>query len=79
MPGISPEPSPRILQWLELQTIRGYAYAFAIGKEKLPVCRYEVRHRPAFPHVSMQPEAAIHRVNHSLSAGAELSKTRCVC
>jgi hypothetical protein len=67
VPGIAPKPRARVLERLELQSGRRDPYRFAIAQQTLSVGRYQVRHRSALPDVSMQPEAAVHGVDHPFS------------
>ena len=48
----------------------------AVAQQALTVGRHEVRHRPPLPDVAVQPEAAVHRVDHPLAARAKLSIRR---
>lgn len=74
MPCIAPYARARVLQRLELQPIGGNANSSAIREETLAIGRYQMRHGAPLPHMSMEPEAAIHGVNHSLSPRPKLPK-----
>ena len=67
MPGVAPDSSARILEWLELEPRGRDAYRRAVAEEPFAVGRYQMRHRPPFPDMPMQPQTAVHGVNHSLA------------
>ena len=73
MPRIATHACARILEWLELQTRLRDARGRSPCHEARTVGGDEVRHGPAFPDVSVQPEAAIHGVDHSVAARVELA------
>jgi len=79
MPGIATHPGTRILERLELKSFGRNSDAASVGEEALSVSRNEMRERPTLPHVPMEPEAAIHGVDHSVAARAELAKSSLVC
>ena len=76
MPSIPAFAGSRILQRLELKTMGRDAHFGAVVEQPLFVGRDEMRHAPAFPHVAVQPETAIHRVNHAVAAPFKFSKRR---
>ncbi len=69
MPCVATDAIARILQWMELEPRRRQPDALPPSDEPLAIDRDEVRHAPTEPDMSMQPEAAAHRVDH---AGATL-------
>jgi len=76
VPGGAANTRPRIFEWLELQAIGIDADGGAVAQEKVPIGRDEVGERAALPSVSVQPEPAIHCVDHPLAAFVEFSKLR---
>src|SRR5687767_14746368 len=72
VPRLAPLTGARILQGLPLQTLVRQAHAAAIGEQQVPVGGHEMSHALAKPHVAVQPEAAFHRVDHSIAAACEL-------
>jgi hypothetical protein len=73
VPRITADAGAGILQWFELQTGRSEPDRRAEAEQSLTVGRDEVRHLAPFPDVAMQPQAAIHRVNHPGAAGPKFS------
>lgn len=74
MPGVATDAGTRVLERLELESFGGNADSASVGEEALSVGRDEVRQEPSLPHVAMEPEAAIHGVDHSVATGVELAK-----
>lgn len=72
VPRIAARPGAWIFQWLELQSAFWQANGTAISKKAPPVCRHEVRHLLPLPHVTVKPEATIHRVDHPVATLREL-------
>lgn len=64
MPRVATDAVARILERMELQALRRNTHALAPREEPRPVHGDEVRHRAPEPHVPMQPEAAVHGVDH---------------
>jgi hypothetical protein len=64
VPRVATYARSRILQRLELETGRPEPDRRAESEQSLTIGRHEVRHLAPFPDVAMQPQTAIHRVNH---------------
>lgn len=67
MPRVAAHTGARVTQWLELQPSLGKPGLGTIRQQPRAIGGDEVRHRTSFPDVAMQPESAIHGVNHSLA------------
>ncbi len=67
MPRITAYSRARILQWLELESRGWNADRRAVPQKAFAVGRYQMGHRLSLPDVPMQPETAIHGVNHSFA------------
>jgi len=76
MPGVASDAGSRVLEGFELESLRGNSDATPVGEQPFSVRRNEVRERPPLPHMAMQPEAAIHRVDHTFATRPELAKCR---
>jgi hypothetical protein len=76
MPGVAANAGAWVLEWLVLQASGGEAHRAPVLEEELAVRGNEVRHPLAPPDVAVQPEAAVHRVDHSVSAPLELEIQR---
>lgn len=74
MPGVASDTCSRILEGLELKSFGGNSDATSVGEEALPVGRNEMCEAPSLPHVSMEPEATVHGVDHSLATEPEFAK-----
>ena len=74
MPGVAPDSGAGILQGLELESVVGQTDGAAIGEQQLAIGRHQVRHPSSLPQVAMQPEAAIHGVDHPIAKLFELFK-----
>ena len=74
MPRFATDARAGILEGFELKPLVGNADASTVCKETLTVRRNEVREWPSLPHVTMQPQSAIHRVDHSFATRPELAK-----
>jgi hypothetical protein len=72
MPCVAADAGARILEWLVLQASGGEPHGAPVLEEELAVRGNEMRHPLAPPDVAVQPEAAVHRVDHSVSAPLEL-------
>ena len=57
-----------ILERLELQALQRKVRGPPIREQPLAIGRHEVRHRAATPAVAVQPQAAVHGVNHSIAS-----------
>jgi hypothetical protein len=78
MPRRPTQASPRIFERLVLEARLRDADHGAIPQERRPIRRHQMRHLTAFPHMTVQPEAAVHRVNHPFPSGAELPVGCCL-
>jgi hypothetical protein len=74
MPGVATNAGTRILEGLELEALGGNSGSASVGEEALSVGRDEMRQEPSLPDVPMEPEAALHGVDHSVATGVELAK-----
>jgi hypothetical protein len=72
VPGVATDAAPGILEWLELQAAFWQTYRASVIKQALAVSRHEVGHLAPVPHVSVEPEATVHRVDHPLTTLREL-------
>jgi hypothetical protein len=73
MPRVAADARAGILQRFELETGLTEADRRAESEQSLAIGRDEVRHLAPFPDVAVQPQAAIHRVNHPGAAGSKFS------
>ena len=73
MPRGAARSRPWITKRLELQSIDRESGRDPVLDQSLTICRNQVTHPTTEPEVTMQPQSAIHRVNHSLPARAELT------
>lgn len=69
----------RILERMVLEVLLIEPDAGAPSNEPFPVGRDEVRQSTAEPEVTVQPEAAAHRVDHALAAITELHPLESEC
>ena len=76
MPRVATLPGARILERLELQASGGQSRFRPVGEQERTVGGYQVRHRPPFPEMPVQPEAAVHGVDHPLASRRELAVNR---
>jgi hypothetical protein len=72
MPGVAADASPRVLEWLELQAAFWQTYRASVLKQALAVSRHEVRHLAPIPHMPVEPEPTVHRVDHPITTLREL-------
>jgi hypothetical protein len=72
MPRIATFASTRVFEGLVLQSLVGHSDVLTEYQELCLVGRYEVRHRPAFPHMPVQPEPSVHGVDHPITPPFEL-------
>jgi hypothetical protein len=63
----------RILERLVLQSVLRKSHLSTIGEKALAVGRDEMRHQAPSPHMAMQPEPALHSMNHPLPPFLELA------
>jgi len=73
MPRITADARARVLQRFELETALPEPERLAESEQPLTISGDEVRHLAPFPDVAVQPQAAVHRVNHPGTAGPKLS------
>lgn len=64
MPRVASHSGAGIFKWFELESRGRDADRRTIPQKTLAVGGYQVGHRPSLPHMPMQPEAALHGVNH---------------
>jgi len=76
VPRIAANTGAWILKRFELEPIAWEANCPPVCDEDGTVGGHEVRHRATAVHVAMEPEAAIHREDHSLSTLAKLAERR---
>jgi len=76
VPRIAANACPRIFQWLELEAGLPEPDCRAKSEQSLTIGRHEVRHLAPFPDVAVQPQTAIHRVNHPSAARPKFSVFR---
>ena len=74
MPRISTNSRAWVLQRLVLQPILGQADGTPVGEKKLAVSRYEVREASTAPEMAMEPQTAVHGVDHSITQLFEFFK-----
>ena len=72
MPCLAVRAGSGILERLVLQASFGQADAASVCEESLAIGGDEMRHRTPFPDVAVQPQAAIHRMQHPVSSLLEL-------
>ena len=65
VPGITADSRAGVLEWLELKPVERKAHVLSIGIESKPIGRDQVSHPCPFPHVAVEPEPAIHGVDHA--------------
>ena len=73
MPGFAPFTGARILQGFSLQALVRQPDATAVRDQAIAIRGHEVRHGPTEPDMAMEPEAALHRVDHSIATPRELA------
>jgi hypothetical protein len=76
VPRIPTYARSRILQRLELETGLPEPDRRAESEQSLTIGRHEVRHLAPFPDMAVQPQPAIHRVNHPSAARPKFSVFR---
>jgi hypothetical protein len=74
VPGFASVTGARIPERLSLQTLVRQPDATAIGEQAIAVGGHQVSHRPAKPDVTMEPQTAIHCVNHAVTTPGELTR-----
>jgi len=79
VPRITANTGARILERLELESIARQSNCPSVYEEEVTVGGHEVRHRATAVHMTMEPEAAVHREDHSVSTLGELAERRRLC
>ena len=72
VPRIAPNTGTGILQRFELQPAFRQTHHPPVFDQSRSVGRYEMRHLTALPHVTVEPQPAIHRVYHPVATLLEL-------
>ena len=72
MPSLSTGRIAWVFERMILQSIRRQAHARAPREQPRPVRGDEMGEASAEPEMSMQPETAVHRVDHPIASRAEL-------
>jgi hypothetical protein len=72
MPGITADARSRILQRLELKPGFRQTHRPSVLDQALSVCRHEMGHPVPLPHVTVEPQPTIHRVDHPITTLREL-------
>src|SRR4029079_11075533 len=67
VPGIATDARARVLERLELQPVGRDSDQTPVSEKTLSVSRYEMSERASLPHMAVQPETALHRVDHAFS------------
>ena len=78
MPCLATHGRSGILEWLVLKAGHGKSDGEAVLDQPHSIGGYEMGHGAALPYVPVQPEPAIHRVDHPLFAKLELAIRRIV-
>ena len=78
VPGISALRRSRIFERLVLQTLRREAYALTVCEETITIGGHQMCHDPAAPDMAVEPQSAVHRVNHAVPAAREFGGTESV-
>lgn len=76
VPRISADPCTRVFQRFELQAVRRNSVRGPVVEKQLAICRHEVRHAPSLPHMAVQPQGAVHGVDHSVASFFKFPKRR---
>ncbi len=72
MPCIATLAAARIAERVELQACLREADASAPAQQAVAIDRHEMGESPTEPEVAMQPEAAVHGVDHAVTTAGEL-------
>ena len=72
MPGFAALLGARVLEWFVLQPLLGEPKRLTVCDQAGAVGTHQVHERFALPDVAMQPQPAVHRVNHPVAALVEL-------
>lgn len=73
MPGFTTLVGAGVLEWLVLQPRERNTERFAVGDEASAVGTDQMYQWLAEPYVAVQPEAAVHGVDHAVAALRELA------
>lgn len=73
MPRVPAQTAARILERLELEASEGETNGAAVVHQALSIGGDQVRHGATLPYVSVQPQAAFHRVDHPFPPQCELA------
>jgi hypothetical protein len=73
MPRVASHAATWILERFVLQAGTWKTHRASIGDQALAIGGDEVRHWVTLPEMAMEPQAAIHRVNHPLTSQRELT------
>lgn len=73
MPRIASYTGAWILEGFELQTRGVESHRRAIAQQTRTIGAHEMHERFAQPHMTVQPETAIHRVHHAFAATREFA------
>jgi hypothetical protein len=76
VPCVATQAGTRILERLELQARGWNADCSTILEQPFSIGGNQVGHRTTLPDMSMEPESAVHGVDHSLAPRAELFEER---
>jgi hypothetical protein len=71
VPGRTAFPRSRVTQRFPLQSLVRQAGTPTVGEEVFAVRGYEMGHGPPEPDVPVQPQPAVHRVDHAVAAAGE--------
>ena len=74
MPRLASGSRARILERFVLKPFGRKSGVSTVREQQIAVGGNEVRHLASLPDVSMEPEAAIHGVDHSLAPRSEFAK-----
>jgi hypothetical protein len=74
MPGVAPLAGARILQRLSLQALVRQTHTATIREQSIAIGGHEMCHTAAKPDMAVEPESAVHRVDHSIAAARELPR-----
>ena len=73
VPSVASLTRARIAQRFELQATRRNAQGHAVRQQPLAIGTHQMHHGSAEPDVPMQPDTAVHRVDHAVAALDELA------
>ena len=76
MPCVAAFAGAWVLEGFVLESPLGEPNVGSVGEELLLVRRDEMRHRAPLPEMTVQPQATVHRVQHSLAPVRELAPGR---